>query len=415
MAENFPDTCSLTADDYSSGIASQVAQLRQEAIRYIALQDPFANVVEGGTTPNHMGETIKTLVTNRMVTNQSLTSPAFSNTVSACGTVGPKAEFGQTEFETRLQTLRGQGPTICLNQSRYAVIDSYRIAEQNLKDAIKALNAADIRGNLVALSGTKIVLKSNATNLSQIMTGGYNQVSVNFLNTGLPTAPVTHKFLVALSNYVRDNLSPEWFGDGAGQHAVAIFGSSQVEALRNEAGLKQETLAFVTGNDKAIGDALKRYAFIEYPYRGIKLAIDQQPLRFDTVNGQGYPNFHEPLVRTVTDYGVENATNPDWVNAQYEVGFFVTKGTFRRLVPERFTGEGSFKFDPQFVMGELNWHYVKDNTCNVWGDFGFHIYQFVRAFQARRPHAVIPILYKRCAEDLGLGDATCTEVTDITI
>ncbi len=169
----------------------------------------------------------------------------------------------------------------------------------------------------------------------------------------------------------------------------------------------------MTGNDKASQDVLKKYAFIEYPYRGIKLGIDQQPLRFNTVNGDGFPVLIEPLVRTVTDYGVENATNPAWVNALYEVGFLLSKGTFKRLVPERFVGEGSMKFDPQFIMGELDWHYVKDNVCNVWGDFGFHKYQIVRAFQARRPHGVVPVLYKRCTEDLGL--TTCTALTDASL
>src|SRR6478609_4713877 len=407
-----PAACTLSASDYSSGIASQVSILRADAVRYIALNDPYANVVEGGTTPNHMGEQIRTLVTNRQVTNQSLTQPAFNPTIEACGTVGPKSEFGQTVFSTQLETLRGQGPTICLNQSRYAVLDSYRIAEQNLKDAIKALNSADIRAQLLNLSGVKAVLKSTATNLGQILTGGYNHVAVNFLG-GLPTSPVSHKFLVALSNYMRDNLSPEYFGDGSGQFVVFISSSDQTEALRNEAGLKQELLAFVTGNDKGVGDALKRYAFIDYPYRGIKLAIDQQPLRFNTVNGNGFPVLIESLIRTVTDYGVENATNIAWTGALYGVGFLVSKGTFRRLVPERFVGEGTFKFDPQFVMGELDWHYVQDNTCNVWGDFGFHKYQFVRAFQPRRPHAVIPILYKRCAQDLGLS--SCTAITSLTL
>jgi hypothetical protein len=409
---SLPAACTLTPDDYSSGIASQVSILRNETIRYIAISDPYANLIEGGTTPNNMGEEIRTLVTNRMVTNQSLTAPAFNPTIDACGTVGPKAEFGQTVFTTRLETMRGQGPTICLNQSRFAVIDSYRIAEQNLKDGVKSLNAADIRSQLLTLSGAKVVLKSSATSLGQILTGGYNQVAVDFLG-GVPTSPVSHKFLVVLTNYMRDNLSPEPFGDGAGAFFVFISSSDQTEALRNEAGLKQELLAFVTGNDKGVGDSLKKYAWIDYPYRGIKLAIDQQPLRFNEVDSDGFPVLIEPLIRTVTDYGVENATNPDWVNADYEVGFLVSKGTFRRLVPERFVGEGTFKFDPQFVMGELAWHYVQDNVCNVWGDFGFHKYQIVRAFQPRRPHAVIPVLYKRCAPDMGLS--TCEGLTDLTL
>jgi hypothetical protein len=408
----YPATCTLDPSDFSVGIASQIAQLRQETIRYIMLNDPYANVVDGGTTENQNGETIRTLVTNRMVTNQSLTEPAFSPTIEQCGTIGPKAEFGQTAFETSLETLRGQGPTICLNQARFSVENSYNIAQQNLKDAIKTLNAADIRANLLRLSGVKAVAKAGATSLGQLLSGGYNQVSVNFIG-GVPTSAVSHKFLIALTHYMRDNLSPEFFGDGAGQYFVFISSSAQTEVLRNEAGLKQEQLAFVQGSDGDAKAAMRRYAFVDYPYRGIKLGIDQQPLRFNTVNGSGFPNLIEPLVRTVTDYGVENATNPDWVNADYEVGFLLSKGAFKRLVPTRFAGEGTMKFDPQFVMGELDWHYVKDNVCNVWGDFGFHKYQIVRAYQALRPHGIIPVLYKRCAEDLGLSE--CTTLTDTSL
>ncbi len=185
--------------------------------------------------------------------------------------------------------------------------------------------------------------------------------------------------------------------------------------LRNEAGVKADLLALTTGNVTAVQDVLQKYAFIDLPYRGIKLAIDQQPLRFNTVDANGNPVYIEPLIRTVTDYGVENLSNPAWQAARYEVGFLVSKGSFRRLVPERFVGEGSFRFEPQFVMGELQWTNFRDNVCNVWGDFGYHIYQIVRAFQARRPHGVIPVAYKRCSQDLGLSDQTCGTLTTLTL
>lgn len=407
-----PSTCSLDAADYNDGIATQNPILRSEIIRFIALNDPYSNVFDGGTTQSNAGDTIKTLVTGRVVTNQSLVQPVFDTAISSCGITGEAAEFGQTEFTTYLENMRGKGPTICVKQARNSVIESFNIAGQNLKDGIKSLMSADNRNQLLVKSGVKAVLKSTATQLSQILTGGYNQVAVNFLG-GVPTSAVSHKFLVALANYMRDNLSPEFFGDGAGQYFVFISSSEQTEVLRNEAGLKQELLAFVTGNDKGVGDSLKKYAFIDYPYRGIKLAIDQQPLRFNTVNGSGFPVLIEPLVRTVTSYGVQNLTNPAWVSAQYEVGFLISKGAFRRLVPERYVGEGSFKFEPQFTMGELLWRNIIDNTCNPFGDFGYHLYQIERAIQARRPHGVIPVLYKRCSVDLGLG--TCSSVTDSTL
>lgn len=404
-----PAVCDLTASDYTSGILSQVTILRNELIRFIALNDPYANLVDGGTTPNHMGEEIKTIVTDRLVTNQSITQPVFDDTIESCGTVGPAAEFGQIVFTTKLQTLRGKGPTICMNQARFSVEDSYNIACQNLKDAIKTVFSADIRNQLLVLSGVKAVAKSGATGFAQVLTGGYNDVQVDFIG-GVPTSAVTHKFLVALSNYMRDNLSPEFFGDGAGQHFVFIASSDMIEALRNQTNVIADTHAFVTGNVASAQTALMKYAFIDYPYRGIKLAIDQQPLRFDGVDADGFPILIEPLIRTVVDSGVANVTNPDWINATYEVGFLVSKGAFRRLVPERYVTDGCFKWNEQFIMGELDFLNIRDNVCNVWQDFGFHVYQIVRAFQSRRPHGVIPILYKRCALDFGFQ--VCDPVTD---
>lgn len=410
----FPYDCELSPGDISDVIATQVSVLKHDIIRFNALNDPYANVIDGGSAPNNSGTEIKTLVTSRMVTNQSLVRPVFNPTIEACGTRGPVAEPGQTLFTTRMETLRGLGPKICVKQAMYSVAESYKVVEQNLKDAIKTIMQADTRANLLALSGVKGVLKAGATNLGQLLTGGYNQVAVNF-GGGLPTAPVTHKFLVHLTHFVRDTLSPEYFGEGAGQHFVFIAGSEQIEKLRNETGLKTETLAFVGGSDSDAKAALRRYAFIEYPYRGIKLAIDQQPLRFNTVDGNGFPVAIEPLIESATDYGVENIVNPDWVSAQYEVGFLVTKGTFKRLVPEKYLGEGSFRWPAQFAAGELEWEMIKDLQCNLWQDFGFHKYQIERAFQARRPHGVIPLLYKRCQQDLGLSDVTCSDLTDESV
>jgi hypothetical protein len=48
------------------------------------------------------------------------------------------------------------------------------------------------------------------------------------------------------------------------------------------------------------------------------------------------------------------------------------------------------------------WHYVVDNICNAFGDFGWHQYQIERAYRPIRPQHIVPILYKRCRADLGL-------------
>ena len=53
----------------------------------------------------------------------------------------------------------------------------------------------------------------------------------------------------------------------------------------------------------------------------------------------------------------------------YEVGILIADGAFERLVPERYVGEGSFKFAPQLHMGELEWHYVSRQPVQSVGRF----------------------------------------------
>jgi hypothetical protein len=74
-----------------------------------------------------------------------------------------------------------------------------------------------------------------------------------------------------------------------------------------------------------------------------------------------------------------------------------------RLVPQRFTGEGGFKWPEQLVNGEMFWQVIRDNDSNAWGDFGRHFWELDRAYEPVRPHAVCFIIYKRANADLGLS------------
>lgn len=400
------NTCELTNGDINNALAKQNPVLRNEMISYLALEEPFLNLLDGGTVENNIGEEIKTLVTSRTVLNKSLTEPQFTDLSAACLLGADAAEYGQTEFTTKLQIDNGVGPTICTNQARNVVQESFRIQTENLKNAIKTYIAADNRGSVVRLSGLKAVAYSGG-NPWNTTNGGYNQISATFPNSGLPTSAISFKYVKGLTNRMRDEFSPELFGSGSDAHFVLSAGMGILDVLREETGFSADLHSVVEGGFGNARSALERYAFIDYNVRGLKFAIDQQPLRFDTVDGNGYPVFIEPLIATSVDYGREARVNPDWVNAAYEVAILWSKGAFKRLVPKSYLGEpgSQMKFPAQMYFGDIKWHNVIDSTCNMWGDMGFHKWRIARAFQARRPHGVIPILFKRCNEDYGLG--TC--------
>jgi hypothetical protein len=143
-------------------------------------------------------------------------------------------------------------------------------------------------------------------------------------------------------------------------------------------------------------EAIAGYQFMGY--RGFAFGIDQQPLRA-TANVAGVLTLVNPIVSTAVTNGFAQRRNPAWVAAPYEVMFVIAGEAFKRLVPENYVGEGTFKFAPQLAMGELEWTYFRDNDCNLYGDFGQHIYQIQRAIQPIRPQNVCAIVYKRCAFD----------------
>ena len=398
----FPSTCTVAASDYSGFLSDQTSRIQAVLARYLMQTEPYSNLLEGGTFAAQNGTQLITSVPDRFVSNKSLVTPTLLPFTSICGYQGNVGAWGQHRYTAALGYDRGRSPDICVNDEFYVVKDSLRNAIQQMKDFTREYIMADNRWQMLNLSGTKITLKSGAGVPADVISGGtVGAVNVAFPG-GLPDCPLTWEFVKYLDIHISETLAPEKFGDGAGEYAVLITSGAQNERLRNEAGVRQDVLGITVGSFAEGKDLLKRYAFVEYPYRGLKTGLDFRPIRFNTVDANGYPIGIEPYIAVAADTGLVNSVNPAWAVAQYEVSFLIYKNTFRRVVPERFVGEGDAKFEPQFVMGELNWHYVLDNECNVFGDFGFFKWQVIRAFQSIKPYLCVPILHKRCAQPMGL-------------
>jgi hypothetical protein len=225
---------------------------------------------------------------------------------------------------------------------------------------------------------------------------------------------MSFKALHFIARYIKENLFAEMFDGGSkGMPHFRFIGSADlIERFREESGVKDVLCCFVSGGYKLGEQALSGYSWETAPaYRGLAFGIDQRPLRASGFKANGTLNLIDPvtIVSNATKNTAYAVVNTAWLEADYEVSFLLATGSFERLVPERYVGEGSFKFAPQLHMGELEWHYQIDNDCNVFGDFGWHKYQIVRAYKPLRPQFVIPILSKRCPADLGLPE--CDEPT----
>ena len=365
----------------------------------------FVNVLEGGVFASETSDVQKSVVQLPAAPGDSLAVPTFTDWQAQCGTNGTQDLTDTVEYTVQLESKRGYGPRVCVNKGYSAFKGSYTMAEDSLVKLITQYINADIRAQLYLRSGSKFTVKTGYC-FEDLFTGGEpTDVGVDFAPV-VPDAPLSFKTLHTLARHLKEALYADmWPANGKGEAHYRFIGSSDIiENFRNELNITSDARYLAAGGYK-FGDAtLTGYSFEMAPaYRGIAFATDHSPLRASGFNPDGSLALINPRVVVPGSNGrASSKANPAWLAAPLELGFLLAPNSFKRLVPEKYVGEGSFKFAPHLHMGELQWHYVKDNDCNVFGDYGWHIYEIIRAYQAVRPHFVVPILYKRCPTDLGL-------------
>jgi hypothetical protein len=393
-----------------SEIASKdTSRLVGSIAKTLAANSPFLNVLSGGVFQSNISDEQRTVVQQQAAPGDSLAVPTFVCDTEICGQVGQQDLTGTTEFTIRLESKRGFGPRICVKKGYSSFKGSYLMAEDSLRKLITQYINSDIRAQLYLRSASKFNAVAGFDFNSLFTGGSETDVGVLFAGAGalLPTGQITFKAVHAIARYLKDALFADMFpASGKAQMHFRFIGSSDIiESFRAEIGVENVLCCLTQGSFKLGEVALSAFSFESSPaYRGIAFATDQRPLRATGFNPDGTLALVDPVV-VITDACKNRAyakANPAWLDAEYEVAFLVAENSFKRLVPEKYIGEGSFRFSPQLHMGELEWFYQRDNDCNVFGDFGHHIYQITRAYQPLRPQHIVPILYKRCKTDLGL-------------
>jgi len=408
----------IAPEDLSDISRKDTSRLVGSIAKSLAANSPFVNILEGGTFPSGVSDEIKTSVQMQAAPGDSLAIPTFVCDTELCGTQGLQDLTDAIDFTARLESKRGKGPRVCVKKGFAAYKTSYTSAEDSLKKLVTQYINADVRAQLYLRSASKFTAVAGY-DFESIFTGGNEtDVGVKFAPI-LPNAAISFKALHFLARYLKENLFAEQFeSNGEGQMHFRVIGSSDiVNSLREESGVREDLIAFTNGGYKFGEESLRGYSWeTAGAYRGLAFGIDQRPLRASGFNESGLLDLIDPL--TVVTNSEKNTAyaklNPAWKTADYELLFLFASRSFKRLVPEKYTGEGSFKFAPQLHMGELDWHYLMDNDCNAFGDFGWHKYQITRAYQPERPQFVVPILFKRDQADLGLVELEDEELSSYT-
>jgi len=397
----------ISLDAVSDFVNKDVNRIQGKIAEVLARRSPFIDILGGGTLAAGVSDVVRSVVQERAVSGHSLVEPEFVNDITLCGVGGDQDQVGSTEYQYQLGTLRGKGPRVCVKTSRAGFKGSYIAAQTSLEKKILETINADIRALLYRRSGVKFVTKTGIS-FDSLLTGDAQAIDTLFYNA-LPDTMLTFKALYKLGLFLREEMLVDPFEGDAGTWFKFIGSADQIEVFRNELDVREDLRALVTGR-YALGEkSIDSYSFMG-PYRGFAFGIDSQPMRATGFNPDGTLALVEPEIGVAATKGVAARRNPAWVTAPYEVGFLLAQDSFKRLVPEQYVGEGTFKFAPQLYSGELEWFMGRDWDCNLYGDFGQHLYQISRAYQPVRPHAVIAILTQRCQYDMGLN--ACDSVSN---
>jgi len=374
--------------------SKDISRIIGQIAKVLARKSPYINSIDGGTLPN-VSDSVRSIVEEMAVPASSLAAPLFVDDLSLCGVGATPDVVGSTEYQFKLETLRGAGPRVCVKQARTAFKGSYLQAQVSLEKTILQIINADIRYQYLYQSGVKYVVNTTRS-FNQNLTGDMQRINQKFAQI-LPDGPLNFKTLYRIGTFLREEMLAEPFASKDGEFFQVMLGADAIENIRNDADVKEDLLYLTAGSFKLGEDSISGYQF--QGYRGFAFGIDQQPLRASGFDLNGDLILINPIVSEKVTNGFAQRRNPAWVNASYEVGFVIAGEAFKRLVPETYVGEGTFRFAPQLAMGELEWTYFRDNDCNLYGDFGQHIYQIQRAIQPIRPQNVVPVLYKRCPFD----------------
>lgn len=395
----YPTDC-LTAQSAVDIANRDTNRLVGQIAMYVGRRSPYADMIDGGTLEN-ASETVRTVVAERAMPAASMTRPVFVASSDACGTGGGIDRVGSTEFSFSLGNLRGRGPKICVKTTRTAFKSSYAAHINSLKQMLLDLTNADIRANFLDHGGGKMIADSTAT-FAQAFSGDINYLptaGVGWPNR-VPDSGLSFRSIEYLMTYMRETLNVQPFEGENGEGMFKFVGGQDViQSFRDELDIREDVRALTTGRYRMGEDTIKGYSFTG-PYHGIAFGVDPYPLRATTVTS-GVPTLIEPLTATSVTVGTAGRPNSSWTGATYEIGFLFGQNSFKRLVPE-YQKVAGWNFSEQLVNGGLEFKILQDADCNLFGDYGQHIYEIERAYQPVVPHAVVAILFKRCSASLGL-------------
>jgi hypothetical protein len=353
-------------------------------------ENPYMSLVAKGNFDSNTASTHTAITEGRAVSGTSRARPEFIAQSASCNAPMFMHKSGSTSYQYSPKVFIGTSEPICISGAQQIYKGQIMQRYNKTVDLVKEIIWADIRANLIVLSGLKYVATTGG--MATGLTGGVAKISTAFAAVQSDT-DLTFAQVQDLAKRMRTNFNVKPFGSGEDKHLRLIASEELQDKLRMDSGSLADYRAIAAGGSKDAEKTLKGYTYTP-TYRGIAYGTEEQPERY-TYSGGVY-TVVEPEIEEVSTTGSISVPNPAWINAPYESALLVGDDNFRREVPLQFTGEGPAKFQDQNFGGKVEFLNIRDNKDNIFADKGFFAFRIGVAYRPMNAHHVCAIIFKRC-------------------
>lgn len=352
----------MAAPDIDNLLTVESGRIGEDIYARTMHRSIWLDMVEKGTWPDGMGQTISVLIYKSSVpaSPTAWTTVGFNDgSGNTCVPEADQIEFAQTLRTYNLQQKALEGPKLCVNDLRFTFQ-----AQEQLDNCFKVLaeNAQELMANrrrdeYVRLAQHKV-----------ICTDGYPEGSASF-----PLTEPTSRLTSGALKRIRQRL----IRDGAGRDGAVDMQDGQPVFI---AVMSPETDEQLIEQDYQIREdfrntdrapELLRALGINRSYKGFYHVIDHQAPRYNFEGGAWVRESY--YTRTATTKGSEAVVNSDYESAEYEDTIIFVPSVYKCLVPTPIsTPGGNTSFEPQTYMGDWKWLNIQDRIDNPdksWGNF----------------------------------------------
>lgn len=314
----------------------------------------------------------------------------------------PRSVIGTQEYTITPKIFEGKSQDICLDVNAQVFKGQLGAVGEMFAIEMAEKTNSVLRNEINSLAGTKMVIAECASYASLMEYACYGvdaEYPTSVLTDKTPSFPNWDVLEFLVHRYLGDELSAQYYGSGDGRYMVVIVPQEVRDVLVRDVDYVANARAWAAGSGAENARTLNNY-FLDPPYRGIRLAVDRTPRRFNTFTAGGVPNWIAPFtsVSSSDNCGNSRCFNNDWRYAAYGEITIVPPASVEWLTYNPTISEGRIQLTA-FPNGSVQFKKYPFGCGNEFENKGVFVSKSYYAVKPIFPQQVVSAIYARgCAD-----------------